>query len=346
MTSLAIVNKETGEVAHATSWWNDPSKVALLKDTIAQNATDTELALFLAIGERTGLDPFARQIFLVKRYDTNLGRDVMSAQTSIDGFRLIAQRSGRYGGQTPQEWCGSDGVWLSAWLRNEPPAAARCGVYMIGAPQPVYAVATYREYVQTKRGGEPNSMWRRMPANQLSKCAEALALRKAFPAELSGLYTADEMGQASNVEHDVPDARPALAPPRTIDDVARDTACSVDTLHRWWTRDGHDWDADKLIRVHPDNLPKMAAAIAAWVEEQVVQDADAMVSAGDATDEDAPAPQRRRGQPEPEAVDPNDVTEVPATDPSDYEPLPGSRPLEIEEDDVPFHHEEFPGVSL
>jgi hypothetical protein len=60
-------------------------------------------------------------------------------------------------------------------------------------------VALYREYVQTDWNGNPTRMWKNMGANQIAKCAEALALRKAFPHDLAGVYTAEEMAQADNL---------------------------------------------------------------------------------------------------------------------------------------------------
>lgn len=143
---------------------------------------DSEFETFVEQAERLELDPFCRQIYAVKKEGSR-----MQVLCTIDGLRIVAERSSKYAGQTPAMWCGNDGVWKDIWLEKTPPAACRVGVMRSDFSQPLYAVARFDSYNQG------TSYWTSMPDIMISKCAEALALRRAFPARLSGCYSDAEI---------------------------------------------------------------------------------------------------------------------------------------------------------
>jgi RecT family len=152
--------------------------------------TEEEVDRFLMEAVLYGLEPLAGQIY------ASWEDGVMKAVTTIDGLRSLAERTGRYDGQSDPEWCDRAGNWTDYWAGEEAPLAARVRVHKKGTKVPTTGTANWHDFAPTGTVGA-DSLWNMgdgKPAHMLSIRAEALALRKAFPAELSGLYTAEELG--------------------------------------------------------------------------------------------------------------------------------------------------------
>jgi len=153
--------------------------VELIKKTVAPGLKDNELQLFLYTAQRFGLDPLARQIYAIKRGDR------MTIQTGIDGFRVVANRNGLAG--------IDDAIFDDESNAHPNKATVTVHRWMNGQRIPFTASARWSEYTV-----DNSPIWKKMPYAMLAKCAESLSLRKGFPAELSGVYTDEEMMQAGD----------------------------------------------------------------------------------------------------------------------------------------------------
>jgi phage recombination protein Bet len=202
VTTVPVAQEVQAPAAHFNN-----KQIEILKNSICKGVSNEEFEIFLMACAKTQLDPFMRQIYAVKRKskkaDGTWG-ETMTIQTGIDGYRLIAERTERYApGPEPTYVLDKNGnlVSATAYIKK---------MTKDGTWHTVSASAFIEEYCQTfldKSTGEkkPTGMWANMPKTMLAKCAEAQALRKAFPAEMSGVYTKEEMQQA-----DVEDITPKI----------------------------------------------------------------------------------------------------------------------------------------
>lgn len=200
MTSTALTATPNVDPAVAQAM-DVYARLQTVKSVLAPDLTDQELQLFAFVAQRSGLDPFAKQVYAVKR-----GGKV-TFQTGIDGYRATAARTGEYDGSDEPDY-GPDTDGHPAW--------ARVTVYRFHNGRRIGQSAT-AHWSEFHPGQDPMGMWRKMPRNQLAKCAEALALRKAFPFVLADIYTSEEMDQARVIEGT---AEQVAAPPAVKDRIA------------------------------------------------------------------------------------------------------------------------------
>lgn len=205
-----------------------PEQMALIKRTVAADTTPDEFNMFVEIARRAGLDPFRRQLYCVVYNKDNAEKRKVSFITGIDGFRAVAARNGDY---RPDD--EEPAFEIDETLRGPSnPAGLRKAVVKSfkrhgNEWHPVVGVAYWTEFAPMKDGVEggfkwvdtgekwpdtgkpkrrkvpvvdgeevvrvPSGKWADMPFVMLAKCAEAQALRKGWPEDLSGIYSPEEM---------------------------------------------------------------------------------------------------------------------------------------------------------
>ena len=216
----AVQNGGTLAIQPDQAMWTPEQRAVLVTLGIGPDCTNAELAGYLHFCQRRSLDPFLKQVYLIGRYDKREGRNVYRPQTGIDGFRVIARRSADKSGidyeYEDTAWYDAEGNTYDVWLSADPPVAAKVAVVRNG--RRFSAVARYAAYVDLDREGKPKNQWKTNPDGQIEKCAEAKALRRAFPEDLGGLYSDVEL---EHLEEETP---ADTIPGRTI----RDTVAAKD----------------------------------------------------------------------------------------------------------------------
>jgi phage recombination protein Bet len=216
-----------------------PSQIDLIKTQIAPGATDDELKLFIHVAHSRNLDPFRKEIYAIKRWNSQERRETVAFQVSIDGFRKIAESTGKYAGQVGPFWCGADGKWVDVWLDESPPMAAKVGMLRAGFSEPVWAVVRYNSFVQKTKDGTPTRFWKEMPDHMLAKVAESQAMRKAFPEAMADIEKElDRANKIAGTQMIDSDTGEFIPPNRVwalqrVHSVGEEHGITHDDLHRW-----------------------------------------------------------------------------------------------------------------
>jgi hypothetical protein len=196
-TQAAALAIQPGQVAF------DEMQRAALRQLGLEDAPDGDLSVFLHVSQRTGLDPFSRQIYMIGRNEKVPGtrdqwRKKYTIQTGIDGLRVMRDRAERAAGVrgilSPPVFYDGEGNASKVWVKAGPPVACEI-TYTVRdhhGDTPYTSILRFTEYAQYK-DDKLTAQWAVKHAHMLEKCTEADVYRKAFPQDFSGIALADAM---------------------------------------------------------------------------------------------------------------------------------------------------------
>jgi len=136
--------------------------------------TDQECMMFLALCKYQKLNPFLREVYLIK-----YGNEAATMVTGKETFLKRAAKNEKYAGH--KTGISSDGKM--AWAE----------IFCHGHQVPIKCEVDYSEYVGKKKDGTVNRMWKEKPRTMLKKVALVQALREAFPQDFGGMYSQEEI---------------------------------------------------------------------------------------------------------------------------------------------------------
>jgi len=245
-----------------------------LIDAIFPLAKEPEsIILALSYCRARKLDPFKRVVHIVPMWNAALGRMVETVWPGIGELRTTAFRTRQYAGRDNAEF----GPTVTKQIGNaviEFPEWCQITAYRVldGQKYPFPGPRVYwvESYATTKKDDPtPNSMWRKRPFGQLDKCAEAAALRAAFPEEIGNDHIADEMeGKTLGVEP----SRPAAAPRATLNEKL--DAVAEKSAHYATKDPPHDPETGEVLSKEENEFVEGALAGAKAEEPKVASAAE------------------------------------------------------------------------
>jgi phage recombination protein Bet len=251
VTTLVQTAENKAPVSIAQKFGYTPSQIELIKRTVAKNATDDELELFFYRCKEKGLNPLLPgQIYFVK-YGTNPGSVVIG----IDGFRTLAQKTGKLSGIKRGVLRNGQGNCVGAWAE----------VYRSDWKEPAREEVALHEYDTGK------AQWAKMKETMIKKVAEVAALRMAFPDEVGGMYSNDEMDQAE--PRDVTEKKPSEAQIKRLFALAKSAKVSVTDIKSILLVD-YGYQSTKELNLDEYNK------ICAELENTILQMKDEVVESG------------------------------------------------------------------
>lgn len=186
---LAVVPNQPGNVALVSNY----DHADLIRQTYAKDLSPAEFDLFVAHAEHQQASIVDKEIYAVVRFLKKDNKRQVSFMLAIDWYRRRTEQHPLFAGVDGPYFCGKDGQWTQVWTSQEPPHAAKFGIYRKGFPKPVEYVALYAEYApvwrdeSTGRVTVSNGMYKTMPTNQLGIRAEMQCHRRAFPSLYRGM---------------------------------------------------------------------------------------------------------------------------------------------------------------
>ena len=199
-----------------------PSQIALI-ERMNPDCNPTEFNQFMHVAAQLGLDPLRKQIYAFVFNKDKPDSRRMSIVVGIDGFRSVAKRSGEYRPDTRAPRFTYDPELKNDATNPLGLVSAEVSVFQWShdAWHEVTAVAYWDEFAPIVDGGDwqenergkrffkkdgtrmldpKKDAWRKMARIMLSKCAEAQAIRRAWPEDLSAIYSDEEMDRARTID--------------------------------------------------------------------------------------------------------------------------------------------------